>query len=123
MEYRSTNKKEPGEGIAFACSADAGEGINSVIDPGFGGFSIVAADLNRIPEELVSPDAVRNLARQEVWYDPHHDGCARRGSFVFVDLESGFDVRVLPGHRLAKNFFEANGFSARLIVMHRDDDR
>ena len=34
-----------------------------------------------------------------------------------------FDVRVLPGHRLAKNFFEANGFSARLIVMHRDDDR
>ncbi len=32
-----------------------------------------------------------------------------------------FDVRVLPGHRLAKNFFEANGFSARLITMHRDD--
>ena len=32
-----------------------------------------------------------------------------------------FDVRVLPGHRLAKNFFEANGFAARLIVMHRDD--
>ena len=34
-----------------------------------------------------------------------------------------FDVRVLPGHRNAKNFFEANGFSARLIVMHRDDTR
>ena len=34
-----------------------------------------------------------------------------------------FDVRVLPGHRLAKNFFEANGFSARLIVMHRDDTK
>ncbi len=32
-----------------------------------------------------------------------------------------FDVRVLPGHRSAKNFFEANGFSARLIVMHHDD--
>lgn len=32
-----------------------------------------------------------------------------------------FDAHVLPGHRLAKNFFEAGGFSARHIVMyHRD---
>lgn len=34
-----------------------------------------------------------------------------------------FDAHVLPGHRLAKNFFEAGGFSARAIVMHHDDDR
>lgn len=33
-----------------------------------------------------------------------------------------FDAHVLPGHRLAKNFFEAAGFSARSIVMHRNDD-
>ncbi len=33
-----------------------------------------------------------------------------------------FDARVSPGHRHAKNFFEANGFSARLIVMHHADD-
>jgi ribosomal protein S18 acetylase RimI-like enzyme len=32
-----------------------------------------------------------------------------------------FDAHVLPGHRLAKNFFEAAGFSARSIVMHHDD--
>lgn len=32
----------------------------------------------------------------------------------------GLDVRVLPGHRLAKNFFEAQDFRARIIVMHRD---
>jgi ribosomal protein S18 acetylase RimI-like enzyme len=32
------------------------------------------------------------------------------------------DARVSPGHRLAKNFFEANGFKARLIFMHRDDE-
>lgn len=32
-----------------------------------------------------------------------------------------FDARVSPGHRNAKNFFEAHGFSARLIVMHHDD--
>ncbi|CAN5799970.1 hypothetical protein BH23ACT4_BH23ACT4_11510 [soil metagenome] len=36
---------------------------------------------------------------------------------------SKFDAHVLPGHRLAKNFFEAGGFSARSIVMHHDDDR
>jgi GNAT superfamily N-acetyltransferase len=32
-----------------------------------------------------------------------------------------FDAHVLPGHRAAKNFFEAGGFSARSIVMHHDD--
>ena len=34
---------------------------------------------------------------------------------------SRFDAHVLPGHRLAKNFFEAGGFSARSIIMHHDD--
>lgn len=34
-----------------------------------------------------------------------------------------FDAHVLPGHRLAKNFFEAGGFAARSIVMHHDDAR
>lgn len=36
---------------------------------------------------------------------------------------SRFDAHVLPGHRLAKNFFESGGFSARSIVMHHDDNR
>jgi ribosomal protein S18 acetylase RimI-like enzyme len=36
---------------------------------------------------------------------------------------SKFDAHVLPGHRLAKNFFEAGGFSARSIIMHHDDQR
>ena len=44
---------------------------------------------------------------------------------VLTDLRSvglsKFDAHVLPGHRLAKNFFEAGGFSARSIVMHHDD--
>ncbi len=47
--------------------------------------------------------------------------------FVMVLLRqrgiSKFDAHVLPGHRLAKNFFEAGGFSARSIVMHHDDER
>lgn len=33
-----------------------------------------------------------------------------------------FDAHVLPGHRLAKNFFEAGGFSARHIVMFSEDE-
>lgn len=36
---------------------------------------------------------------------------------------SRFDAHVLPGHRLAKNFFEAGGVSARSIIMHHDDSR
>lgn len=36
---------------------------------------------------------------------------------------SRFDAHVLPGHRLAKNFFEQGGFSARHIIMHHDDER
>lgn len=32
-----------------------------------------------------------------------------------------FDAHVSPGHRLSKNFFEAHGFSARSIIMHRRD--
>lgn len=32
-----------------------------------------------------------------------------------------FDAIVSPGHRLAKNFFEAAGFSARRITMYHDD--
>lgn len=35
---------------------------------------------------------------------------------------SRFDAHVLPGHRLAKNFFEQAGFSARQIVMHHADE-
>jgi GNAT superfamily N-acetyltransferase len=34
---------------------------------------------------------------------------------------SMFDAYVLPGHRLAKNFFEQGGFAARSIVMHHND--
>jgi GNAT superfamily N-acetyltransferase len=33
-----------------------------------------------------------------------------------------FDANVLPGHRLAKNFFEAAGFSARHIIMFHEDE-
>jgi ribosomal protein S18 acetylase RimI-like enzyme len=31
----------------------------------------------------------------------------------------GVDAPALPGHRAAKNFFEGQGFTARLLTMHR----
>lgn len=36
-----------------------------------------------------------------------------------IDL---FDSHVSPGHRLAKNFFESHGYSARRIVMHHSEN-
>ncbi len=30
------------------------------------------------------------------------------------------EIRVLPGHRSAKNFCEENGFTARLLLMHKE---
>lgn len=32
----------------------------------------------------------------------------------------GIDAPALPGHRAAKNFFEDQGFTARLLTMHRE---
>jgi len=32
---------------------------------------------------------------------------------------TGVDANALPGSRAVKSFFEANGFTARLLVMHR----
>jgi GNAT superfamily N-acetyltransferase len=50
-------------------------------------------------------------------------GEALMGGFVEARRAEGyryFDAHVSPGHRLAKNFFESNGFKARHIVMHHD---
>jgi ribosomal protein S18 acetylase RimI-like enzyme len=58
----------------------------------------------------------RQVAVGEAMLDLAMDSLRKRGI-------SKFDAHVLPGHRLAKNFFEAGGFSARSIVMHHDDKR
>ena len=59
-----------------------------------------------------------------VYTDPaaREVGVAEALLYEFMDRAKGrgvkwFDAHVLPGHRLAKNFFEASGFSARHIVM------
>jgi ribosomal protein S18 acetylase RimI-like enzyme len=63
----------------------------------------------------VEPEA-REISLGEEMRDHLVDRLRRRGI-------SRFDAHVLPGHRLAKNFFEAGGFAARSIIMHHDDER
>lgn len=63
----------------------------------------------------VEPEA-REIALGEDMRDLLMDLLRRRGI-------TRFDAHVLPGHRLAKNFFEAGGFSARAIIMHHDDNK
>lgn len=64
---------------------------------------------------FVEPEA-REVALGETMRDAVLEELRSRGI-------TKFDAHVLPGHRLAKNFFEAGGFSARSIVMHHDDNR
>ncbi len=59
---------------------------------------------------FVDPDA-REVGIGEFMRDEAVERMRERGA-------RRFDAHVLPGHRLAKNFFEAGGFSARSIVMH-----
>jgi len=63
----------------------------------------------------VEPEA-REIALGEKMRDYAMELLRRRGI-------TRFDAHVLPGHRLAKNFFEAGGFSARAIIMHHDDNK
>jgi ribosomal protein S18 acetylase RimI-like enzyme len=63
----------------------------------------------------VEPEA-REIALGEEMRDHLMDRLRERGL-------TKFDAHVLPGHRLAKNFFEAGGFSARAIIMHHDDQQ
>ena len=44
------------------------------------------------------------------------------GAWAAAEHCDGVDAFALPGHRAAKNFFEAHGFRARLLVMHRGVD-
>ncbi len=63
---------------------------------------------------FVEPDA-RGVGIGEQMITLVMDEFRNRG----IDL---FDSHVSPGHRLAKNFFESHGFSARRIVMHHSEN-
>jgi GNAT superfamily N-acetyltransferase len=61
---------------------------------------------------IFSTDEARGVGIGQAMFDLAVDELRGRE----IDL---FDAVVSPGHRLAKNFFESQGFRARLIVMNR----
>lgn len=71
--------------------------------------------IGRVRLVYVDPDA-RAVGLGEAMLQEVLDAMRERGV-------SRFDAIVSPGHRLAKNFFESAGFSARRITMyHRDEE-
>ena len=66
--------------------------------------------LGVITDLFVEPDA-REVGVGEVLVDAVVEHCRGRGCV-------GIDAIALPGHRAAKNFFEAHGFTARALAMH-----
>jgi ribosomal protein S18 acetylase RimI-like enzyme len=64
-----------------------------------------------------------------VFVEPEARGVSIGEQMIIIAMEDFrgrgvrlFDSHVSPGHRLAKNFFESHGFSARRIVMHHSED-
>ena len=67
--------------------------------------------LGDITEIWVEPEA-RAVGLGELILASLTEFCAERGCI-------GVDARALPGHRQTKNFFEEQGFTARMLTMHR----
>jgi len=63
---------------------------------------------------IFSDHGARGVGVGAAMLDVAMEVLAHRG----IDL---YDAKVSPGHRMAKNFFESNGFKARSITMHRSD--
>jgi ribosomal protein S18 acetylase RimI-like enzyme len=72
------------------------------------------ARLGVITDLFVEPEA-REVSVGEVLVDALVEHCTARRCI-------GIDATALPGHRAAKNFFEAHGFTARALAMHRRID-
>ena len=69
------------------------------------------ARLGVVTDLFVEPEA-REVGVGEVLADAVVEHCRTAGCV-------GVDAVALPGHRAAKNFFEAHGFTARALAMHR----
>ena len=78
---------------------------------------------------LLEPFAARNIGVVHLIFTEHDARGVGVGAAMLdlameqfrdrgIDL---FDAWVSPGHRMAKNFFESNGFKARSITMHRGE--
>ena len=103
----STLLEDPDAVVRIGCVDDepVGFAVMVIEDLGDGG------SLARITELLVL-DGARGVGVGEALL---HDLIAEAGARGCV----GVDALALPGHRSTKNFFEGQGFVARLLTMHR----
>ncbi|MCU1430075.1 MAG: acetyltransferase family protein [Actinomycetia bacterium] len=92
--------------------------VVGTIDDYVVGFGVVELEglrdgttLGRVTELFVEPDA-RSVGIGEAIMVELVAFCEACGCI-------GMDALALPGHRATKNFFEAGGFTARALVMHR----
>lgn len=67
--------------------------------------------LGVVTEIWVDPEA-RAIGLGEALLGALTEFCADRGCI-------GIDAKALPGHRQTKNFFEEQGFTARMLTMHK----
>ena len=124
MWPRADGLDEPVEESFGACLGDADTRIYLGEIDGYPlGFI-----LGRSRSLLVHEAGVRVAAIQMVFVDQEARGVgvgeAMRDTLMEDFRSTGhqiFDGHVLPGHRLAKNFFESGGFAARSIIMHHSD--
>jgi GNAT superfamily N-acetyltransferase len=88
---------------------------------------VVVGFLVGLEKPLLAPLADQHIGAVELIFTDHEArGVGVGAAMLSVALEcfeergiDRFDARVSPGHRMAKNFFESNGFKARSITMHR----
>ena len=109
--------------LTFLVREDGATAVVGEIDGVTVGFLIA------VEEPLLEPMSDRRIGVVRFIFTDHEargvgvgaamlDAAMERLEERGIDL---FDARVSPGHRLAKNFFESNGFKARSITMHRSD--
>ena len=96
---------------------------------------VVAGFIDTTPVGLASLRADRRralpLGKLELIYvEPEARGVGVADAMLALVAERcrewgvvGIDAPALPGNRGAKSFFEAHGFTARLLMMHRSTDR
>lgn len=111
------------ETLAAIVADDAWQSYVATIDGLVVGF-LLARDEDLLPQaegrrvgavRYIYTDAdVREVGVGEAMIDRYLTDARQRGI-------RSFDAHVSPGHRLSKNFFEAHGFKARSIVMHREE--
>ena len=105
------------------------EGLRSVLADGHGCLVVGTLDDVIIGYAAGHVEELRDGSRlgviDDLFVEPEARGVAV-GEALMAELLAwgrrercdGMDATALPGNRATKNFFEMNGFSARMIVMH-----